>query len=43
MDALATYAMTLQQLLRSYADTDDCRCPAPCLRCDALALLDGTE
>ena len=41
MDALASYAMALQSLLRSFADSEPCRCPTPCRRCQALALLDG--
>lgn len=41
MDALATYAMALQELLRRYVDGDECRCPDPCPRCDSLSLLDG--
>lgn len=41
MDALASYALALQSLLRSYADSEPCRCPTTCRRCEALALLDG--
>lgn len=41
MDALASYAMALQELLRRYVDRDVCRCPDRCRRCDSLALLDG--
>lgn len=43
MDALASYAMALQELLRRFADTGTCRCPDVCLRCEALALLDGSD
>lgn len=41
MDALASYAMELQGLLRAYVDEDTCHCPEACIRCEALALLDG--
>lgn len=41
MDALASYAMALQELLRRYVDGDECRCPDSCPRCDSLSLLDG--
>lgn len=41
MDALASYAMALQELLRDYVDDDECRCPDPCRRCEGLSLLDG--
>lgn len=41
MDALASYAMALQELLRRYVDADVCRCPGSCPRCESLSLLDG--
>lgn len=42
LDALASYAMALQELLRSYADADACRCPDVCRRCEAVVLLNWT-
>lgn len=42
LDALASYAMALQELLRSYADADACLCPDVCRRCEAVVLLNRT-